>query len=65
MQKKESENLALLQGHLVKDSLAWKLVAAYGNAPTPSEIQSALDAILNARLKEVLNAIEHGKAKLG
>ena len=65
MHKKESENLALLQGHLVKDSLAWKLVAAYGSAPTLSEAQPALDAVLNTRLKEVLNAIEHGTAKLG
>lgn len=65
MPNKESENLLLLRGHLVKDSLASKLVAAYEHAPTPGEVLASLDAVLNARLEEVRDAIEHGKAKLG
>ena len=65
MPTKQSENLALLRKHLVKDSLASKLAAAYEHTPKPDDVPAALDAVLSARLQEVRNAIEHGKTKLG
>jgi len=65
MPNKEAENLTLLRSHLAQDSLSSKLVAAYEQSLTPSEAQRSLDAVLNARLEEVRDAIEHGKAKLG
>jgi len=64
MHEKEAKNLRHLQGHLVKDSLAWKLVAAYIDAHAPGEVEPALDAVLNSRLREVLDAIDNGKAEL-
>jgi len=65
MPNKQSENLELLRKHLVKDSLASNLVAAYENAPTLDNAPAALDAVLRARREEVRNAIEHAKTKLG
>lgn len=65
MQSKELENLKLLQTHLHAASLASRLVAAYIDTTTPAKLPAALDAVLEARLREVKNAIEHATPQLG
>jgi hypothetical protein len=63
MQTEQAENLKLLKSHLDVDSLADRLVTKYAEADGKN-VETALDGVLEARLAEVRNAIEHAANKL-
>jgi hypothetical protein len=59
----QAENLELLKKHLNETSLAHRLVTKYGEA-TEQTVNADLDSVLQARLAEVRDAIEHAANKL-
>jgi hypothetical protein len=63
MQAEQAENLKLLKSHLDMDSLADRLVTKYAEADGQN-VETALDSVLEARLAEVRDAIEHASNKL-
>jgi hypothetical protein len=63
MQAEQAENLKLLRSHLDMDSLADRLVTKYAEADGQN-VETALDSVLEARLAEVRDAIEHASNKL-
>lgn len=63
MQARQAENLKLLKSHLDVDSLADRLVTKYAEADGQN-VDTALDSVLEARLAEVRDAIEHASNKL-
>jgi hypothetical protein len=58
MQAERAENIRLLKSHLDMDTLAARLVTKYAEADGQN-VEKALDGVLEARLAEVRDAIEH------